>query len=137
MSSISSVSSLTTGITSTDTASTSQSLSQSDFLELLMTQLTNQNPLDTADTGAMLQNMCNLSNLQATNQILTNSQVTLGQSLLGKTVSVTDSDGNLVSGVVEEVTVQSDTPYIVIDGTAYDLSSLNSVISSAATTTTE
>ncbi|MDD2709690.1 MAG: flagellar hook capping FlgD N-terminal domain-containing protein [Verrucomicrobiae bacterium] len=113
----------------------SKTMDQEDFIRLLITQMTHQDPTKPQDTGAMMEQMTAMSNLQAMNQMLTNSQVTLAQSLLGKTVSVNDSDNNLVTGVVSEMKVQNGTTYMVIDGVNYDLSDLYSVLPSTTSTT--
>ena len=69
----------TQGVTSstaaTSTASTaasgSNTLSQNDFLKLLMTQLQNQDPLNPTDTNTFVQEMCQLTSTQAITQMQT------------------------------------------------------------------
>ena len=59
-----------TSTTSSTAASGSNTLSQNDFLQLLMTQLQNQNPLSPTDTNQFVTEMCQLTSTQA----LTNMQ---------------------------------------------------------------
>jgi len=50
---------------SSSASSSTSSLSQNDFLQLLMTQLQNQDPLNPTDTNEMITEMCQLTSTQA------------------------------------------------------------------------
>jgi flagellar basal-body rod modification protein FlgD len=126
--------------TSTDTTSgANQTLSQNDFLQLLVAQMENQDPLQPQSDTEMASQMAQFTALtQATNMSSSLSQMQ-ANSLIGSTVTVQLANSNsTTSGTVTSVrlgTASSDgTPQVVINGTAYDLSQ---VLSVAPTTTTQ
>jgi len=84
--STSAVSSPTSTPTASSSAATgSNTLSQNDFLQLLMTQLKNQDPLSPTDTNQFVDEMCQLTSVQA----LTNMQQDLD------TLSTSMQQGNM------------------------------------------
>jgi flagellar basal-body rod modification protein FlgD len=122
---------------SSDTLSTSQTLSQADFLKLLVTQMTSQDPLNPQTDTQMAAQMAQYTSLQQSSAMSTNIATMLTQqqsmlaqqqlmqasSMLGGTVTLQKDSTTVTSGVVEAVQIQSDgTPKIVVDGTAYNLS---------------
>jgi flagellar basal-body rod modification protein FlgD len=98
-----------------------QQLGQQEFLKLLITQLTNQDPLSPQDDKAFLAQMAQFSTVEG----ITNMTKNLGQfqaaSLIGKTIdaNVVDSSGvaKAVSGVVNAVKLLSDGPHLIVNGT--------------------
>ncbi len=72
MSTVGSATSATTSST-TSSSSTSSALSQNDFLQILITQLKNQDPLSPTDTNEFVTEMCQLTSVQA----ITNMQTDL------------------------------------------------------------
>ncbi len=92
-----------------------RSLNLTDFLNLLMTELQNQDPLNPMDNSEMVQQLSTIREIGATNQLtesLTNfsvtQQLTTASSLMGQKVDGMTDDGTEVSGVVERVSVQTD-----------------------------
>ena len=88
--------------TSEDTSSTSSTtLDQEDFLELLTTQLTNQDPTEPVDTSDMVTTMCQLSVVESLTEItegmdevvdaISSSTAISATTLVGKSVLV-DTD---------------------------------------------
>src|SRR4051812_34987750 len=90
-----------------------QSMDQGDFMNLLITQLSNQNPLKPTDGNEMLQQMTQIASIQsmtvmqtAMKDMQTNQQLNLAQGLIGKTVEVYDADqGGDFIGAVNKVSV--------------------------------
>ena len=90
-------------------ASSSQTSSdlKSEFLELLLTQLKNQDPTNPVDSTQMVAQQAQLAELEQQENVNSNL-VTLmvmqnnqqATSLLGKTVTGTDGNGTAVSGTV-------------------------------------
>jgi flagellar basal-body rod modification protein FlgD len=111
-----------------------QTLGQKDFLNLLVTQLSAQDPLNPISNTDFIAQMAQFSTLQQTQTMQQNlagieaGQVALqASSLLGKTAQVQPASGQPVSGVVSAVSFQGGTPSITINGQSYDLSQVLSV----------
>ncbi len=93
------------------------------FLEILMAQLQNQNPLDPQKSGKFVDQMASLTSLEQMTQI-SNSMKSFQQSqksqqfmtLLGKNVEVKTSEGNTVTGEVESVRFTDDGSSVLVDG---------------------
>jgi len=105
-----------------------QSLNQADFLKLLVTQMSSQDPLNPESDTQFAAQLAQFSSLQATQTMSGNLQTIQATGLLGQTVAVTPSiGGNPVSGVVTGVEIASGTPEIIVNGQAYTLSQLVAV----------
>jgi flagellar basal-body rod modification protein FlgD len=107
----------TTGVTAT-TPTPSQvertdvggSLGQDAFLKLLVAQMQNQDPTSPEDSGQMMSQLASFSQVSQLQQLTASNQaLTLGQdfasavSLIGKSVTYTDSQGNQETGTVAGV----------------------------------
>ena len=118
----------------------SAGLTQQDFLQVLMTQLSYQDPLQPMDNSQFLAQLAQFSTLGLMQQQNTDTETLLSiQSatqtigLLGKSVQVTTSSGQEI-GTVSEVTFQTEgTPQLTVkmsDGTVLTdigLSQINQV----------
>jgi flagellar basal-body rod modification protein FlgD len=98
------------------------SLTSSDFLNLMLTQLEQQDPLNPTDSNQMLSQISQISNLQANTAMQTSlSSLTLQQSigaggnLIGKSITGVDSSGTTVTGNVTSVQVQNSQVYLGLD----------------------
>jgi len=94
------------------TSTAAKSLSGSDFLNLMIQQLSQQDPLNPTDSNQLLNQMSQISNLQANTDMqaslkgLTLQQsIGAGGNLIGKTVTGLDANGNALQGVVTSVKV--------------------------------
>lgn len=130
----------TSGVTSPDTVSggAQQTLTQNDFLQLLVAQMENQDPMDPQSDTDMAAQMAQFTSLTQSTAMSGSLSALQANSLIGSTVTVqTDSTGDTASGVVTSVALgaaSSDgTPQILINGTAYDLSSVVSVTPTVTT----
>ena len=88
--------------------------SQDQFLQLLVAQLQNQDPLAPTDSTTFVSQLATFSQLQETqkltasfDQMLKLQQLTQGTSLIGKTVEYTPADGAAATGLVSAVGVQN------------------------------
>lgn len=97
---------------------------QDQFLQLLVAQLRNQDPLSPTDSTQFVSQLATFSQLQETqkltasfDQMLKLQQLTQGSSLLGKTVEYTPAGGTPASGTVSAVTV-SDGAILLAVGSA-------------------
>lgn len=111
-----------------------QTLGQKDFLNLLVAQLSAQDPMNPVSNTDFIAQMAQFSTLQSSQTMQQNlANIQAGQSalqanaLLGQTVQVQTAQGQTVSGVVSAVNFQSGTPSLSINGQAYDLSQVLSV----------
>ena len=102
-------------------AASSNALDSSQFMEILMAQLTHQNPLEPMNNAEMMSQFSQLNSLQelrdihtAVDKVSASNQVIYLASLIGKTVKVNRPDGNVLEGVVEEVITEKDNPQLRI-----------------------
>jgi len=116
------------------TAGSGQTLGQNDFLQLLMTQLQNQDPMSPMDNTQFIAQMAQFSSLEqmtnlvsATQAMNANNEVAQSVSLIGHNVTYTNSDGSTGSGVVSEVDVSSGNVQLKIGDTSIDPSSIATV----------
>jgi flagellar basal-body rod modification protein FlgD len=110
-------------------------LTQSDFLQLLVAQLQNQDPLQPTDNSQLVQQMSQFTTLSATLQLTSNFSslltlqgLTQGSSLIGKTI--TYSTGNPPAshqGRVDSVAFQNGNVQLVVNGTNVNLNQIQSV----------
>jgi flagellar basal-body rod modification protein FlgD len=113
----------TTGATGTS-ATTSVSnpaaiLGQDGFLQLLVAEMQNQDPLSSSqDPTQSVTQMAQFSSVEQLTNLVQGSQQAQSIALIGHTVAYTDSDGNAGSGVVDAVTFNSGSPVIDVSGTA-------------------
>lgn len=111
---------------------TSQSLGKDDFLKLLITQLTNQDPTNPMEDTQFIAQMAQFSSLeQMTNmneqftkmtQMLNSSEAV---STIGKTVEIEVGD-TTTRGVVEGIT-RGENPQILVNGAYYDMNRINAI----------
>jgi len=113
----------------------SKTLNQNDFLKLLVTQMTSQDPMNPQSDTDMAAQMAQFTSLSQTSTMSTNitsllagQQVSQASSLIGKNVNLIEADNQTTtSGVVDSVQIQSGVPFIVVGGVSYDLSQVTSI----------
>lgn len=121
------------------TSATNQTLSEQDFLNLLVTQMTQQDPLNPMTNQDMLSQMVQFSTLQgntAMQSTLAGMQISSAfseaNSLIGKQVNLqTDQNGDTTQGVVSGVDLSSGAPQIVVNGQSYNLNQVLTVATAA------
>lgn len=110
------------------------SVDKNQFLDILMAQLQNQNPLKPQESGKFVDQMASLTSLEQMTQ-MTNAMESFQQSqqsqqfmtLLGKNVEATTSEGNSVSGEVESVRFTDNGSSVTIGGTDVGTSEIASI----------
>jgi flagellar basal-body rod modification protein FlgD len=111
-----------------------QTLTQDDFLKLLIAQMTSQDPMNPMSNEDFMAQMAQFSTLEQTralgqeiSQMRTDQQILQANALIGQTVELRIDDTHTGSGIVSAVQINDGTPKIVVDGTAYDLSQVLSI----------
>ena len=133
----------TTSAGFTPTVSSSKQLTQQDFLQLLSTQMQNQDPMQPMDDSQFMAQMAQFSTLQATTTmgtdmtaLRTHSDLATASSLVGRNVTITNETVGVVNGTVTGVDASSGSAQVVIGGKSYSLSDITSVTPVATTATT-
>ncbi len=114
-------------------------LSQDDFLKLMITELTNQDFNNTMDTSQMVNQMTQFSNMQAMNEMLSYSRTNYAMSLVGKTVTASrytvSGDLDTTTGKIDKVSLVDDEYVFYIGSKRYTLSQIMSVQDSTTSST--
>jgi flagellar basal-body rod modification protein FlgD len=120
------------------TTSLSGAEARDQFLQLMVTQLQNQNPLEPTSQEDFLQQLSTFSmvegieNLNANfDQMLRVQELTQGAELIGKTVEFASSDSTS-TGVVEKASVVDGSIVLRVNGKSVPLDDVYAVIQSAA-----
>ncbi|WP_390342948.1 flagellar hook assembly protein FlgD [Variovorax boronicumulans] len=102
----------------------SSSLGMEDFLKILLTQLTYQDPLKPMDNQQFMAQMAQFTNLEQTQQLntkietlITNQAALQSVGLIGKTVDITTATGT-ASGTVSALSLSGAAPQISVRTTA-------------------
>jgi flagellar basal-body rod modification protein FlgD len=106
-----------------------------DFLNLLIAQLQNQDPLDPTDNSQILEQVSQIRSIQTTTQLSQTLQaVLLGQNLasagglISRQVRGLSDRGDEVSGTVERVSVEQGTVKLVVGGQTVELGNVREIL---------
>jgi flagellar basal-body rod modification protein FlgD len=100
-------------------------LGQDGFLQLLVAEMQNQDPLSSSqDPTQTVTQMAQFSSVEQLTNLVQGSQQAQSVALIGHNVAYTDSEGNEGSGVVDAVTFSSGSPVIDVNGTSVDPSQI-------------
>jgi flagellar basal-body rod modification protein FlgD len=118
-----------------------QTLSQNDFLKLLVAQMENQNPLQPQSDTEMASQMAQFTSLTQTTAMSSSLSAMQANSLIGSTVILQQPNSQqTTSGVVQSVVLGAESsdgsPQVVVNGTAYDLSQVLAVTPTSTQTST-
>jgi flagellar basal-body rod modification protein FlgD len=98
-------------------------LGDNEFLQLMVTQLQDQNPLSPTDPSSYLSELAQFTSLEqetntatSTSALETSSQTTEALSLLGKNVTYLATDGSTQTGTVSSVDLSGSSPTLTIGG---------------------
>lgn len=106
-----------------------------DYLQLLTTQLQNQDPIDPVDQEGMISELAQFSMLEGVeglngsfDQMLQLQMATQGMNMVGKTVQYTDPiSGEVVSGEASDMFTAGDTVNVLVDGKTVDVLNITGV----------
>jgi flagellar basal-body rod modification protein FlgD len=122
-----------------------ENLTQSDFLNLMVTQLQNQDPTNPMSDSDMATQMAQFSTLQATTNMSTNitnmsglTQLQSAATLIGKTVTtdLVDAKGNAIGGLVTAAGVSSGKLALTVDGQQVGFADITGIQPTAASSST-
>lgn len=115
-----------------DTTKGDEATSYMDFdsyLKVLATQMSNQDFNDPMSDTDMLQQMSSYSMLEGIKNMTSQANISYATNLVGKAVTVNDGH-DYDTGIVESVVVSDGTPYLVVNGGKYEVSTVSNVTSS-------
>ncbi len=116
----------------TKTSEASSDLDKEAFLQMLVTQMQYQDPLNPSDSTEYMSQLAQYSSLEATMNISSTIEQGNGLNLVGQYVimNTTDSAGNrdMVSGLVQYATVKDGEVLLSINDSYYPASDLDSVV---------
>jgi flagellar basal-body rod modification protein FlgD len=130
----------TSGVTNTTSSDTiaggpQQTLNQQDFLQLLVAQMENQDPLNPQSDTDMASQMAQFTSLTQSSAMSSSLSMLQANSLIGSTVTLQVDPQTTASGVVQGVILNGSTPEIIVNGSTYDLSQITGVTPTVATPT--
>jgi flagellar basal-body rod modification protein FlgD len=115
-------------------ASNFASLTPDDFLKMLITELQNQDPTNPTDNNQILQQISEMSNIQATTSLtssltamLTEQNLSAASALVGKSVQGLADDGTTASGTVDSVPISNGAPKLNIGQQTMSLSNIKQI----------
>lgn len=115
-----------------DTTKGDEATSYMDFesyLKVLAAQMSNQDFNDPMSDTDMLQQMSSYSMLEGIKNMTAQSNISYATNLVGKAVTVNDGY-DYDTGIVESVVVSDNKPYLVVNGSKYEVSTVSNVTSS-------
>jgi flagellar basal-body rod modification protein FlgD len=114
-------------------------LNKDAFLNLLVTQMQYQDPLEPTKNEDFLAQMAQFSALEQMNNLNASFQMQQGSEMVGKRVlglSVNDvsKESTFVEGIVEAVTIKNGNTYLTVDGKDVLLSNVEAILNDTAAT---
>jgi flagellar basal-body rod modification protein FlgD len=115
-------------------------LSQQDFLNLLVAQMTAQDPLNPTNSQDLLSQMTQFSTLNANNNMQTqlanlgvSNEISQADALLGKQVTLQLDPTTTAQGTVTGIDTSANVPQIIVNGESYTLDKVISITNPTAT----
>jgi flagellar basal-body rod modification protein FlgD len=120
--------------TSSDSISSSSTnaLTQNDFLKLLVSQMENQDPTNPQSDTEMASQMAQFTSLTQATAMSSSLAMMQANSLIGSTVSLQVDSSTTARGMVTGVIMDSGTPEIQVNGSNYTLGQVLSVTPATA-----
>lgn len=131
----------TTGATGKQLKSGKMELKAQDFIQMMITQLQNQDPMNPAKNEELLAQMSQIGQLQASTTLqdslsgmMIQNQIGAAGNLIGKSVQGMDDQNNTIAGVVSSIRVESQQVFLELDsGKRLALGRVTSIASAPAT----
>ncbi len=111
-------------------------MTSEEFMKIMFTELSNQDPMKPNDSNAMLQQLNSIRSIESDSEMITQLKAVTSQNqfasagtLMGKTVQGLTVDSNRVAGKVVSVSKQGDEVALLLDsGWVLPMSSLEAVL---------
>jgi flagellar basal-body rod modification protein FlgD len=127
------------GLTATQRAHKT-TLGQDDFLKLLVTKMSSQDPMNPQSDGDFIAQMAQFSSLEQSKSMTsdieslkTQQELLTANGLIGRNVTVTENNKQVAQGMVTSVAMSDGSPEVVINGSNYSLESVSSITPFAPT----
>lgn len=98
-------------------------LSSGEFLQIILSELSNQDPLAPNDTAAILEQLSSIRNIEAQtqlddklNDLVTQNSISTSANFIGKFVTGLDANNNTAEGIVESLSVRDGEPVLNLAG---------------------
>ncbi|XAL99034.1 hypothetical protein OT109_15790 [Phycisphaeraceae bacterium D3-23] len=103
-------------------------LESGEFLQIILSELSNQDPLAPNDTGAILEQLSSLRNIESQasleskfEALVTQNAISTSANMIGKFVEGLNSANNTVAGVVNSLAIEDGKPILRLsDGSSLD-----------------
>lgn len=129
---VNSVSGTTTTQTTKSTTSGTDALGKDDFLKLLVTQLSHQDPMKPMEDQEFIAQMAQFSSLEQMKNMSSATQISQAAAMIGKEISWGDDGGNLQTGVVGSVKISNGEASLVVGDLNIELSKVLSIQNATA-----
>lgn len=107
-------------------------LDQNDFLKLLVTKMSAQDPMNPQADTEFIAQMAQFSSLEQAKSMTADmaslkaqQEVLTANGLIGRSVTVTDGSKKIAQGMVTSVAMNDGAPEVVVDGKNYSLDSVS------------
>lgn len=111
-----------------------KTLGQDEFLQLLVTQMRNQDPMKPVSDTEFIAQMAQFSNLEQTKamssdiaQLRQSNAFTQATALMGKQVRLLSDEDTFTKGIVTDLTVKDGEVSLIVNGKPYELGQVVSV----------
>ena len=112
-------------VTSSPTTLQGSSMGMEDFLKILLTQLTYQDPLQPMDNQEFMAQMAQFTALEQSQQVnekisllVANQAALQSIGLIGRAVDLTTAEGNKLSGTVSALSLSGESPSLTVTTSA-------------------
>ena len=97
------------------------------FLQLLVTEMQYQDPLQPTDNSEYVKELATFSQVEALNSVSDKMNELQASALVGNYVTLIGEDGYEIKGCVDYVTTDSDAIKVSVDGTLYNVDDIQTV----------
>jgi len=98
-------------------------LDSNEFMQIILSELSNQDPLAPNDTAAILEQLSSIRNIESQvqldnklNTLVTQNAIATSANMIGKFVSGLNANNNTVEGLVDSLSVQNGKPVLKLAG---------------------